>query len=111
MFTERLTATMAILVAAGQFQCTGCFATTGPTLGVFSIPIPVSPYFQKKLRGRALCARALRAVPDLGTFDFRWPSCCPGSSQLMMKFGGHWNEQTRVQGGWPVPLRDRNVIT
>ncbi|MDR0870305.1 MAG: hypothetical protein LBN39_05880 [Planctomycetaceae bacterium] len=40
------------LLLSGLVASTGCFAT-GPTLGVASIPVPVSPYFQQGYEDQA----------------------------------------------------------
>ena len=39
----RIAAAMALLVAA---VTSGCFGFGGFSLGIFSVPVPVSPYFQ-----------------------------------------------------------------
>ena len=47
MVSKRLTITFAALLGALSILNTGCFQASGPALGIFSIPIPVSPYWQK----------------------------------------------------------------
>ena len=41
------TATLALLAVA-MLAGTGCQTAMGPALGIFGMPIPISPYFQKK---------------------------------------------------------------
>ena len=55
MSHKSVAAGLCLLVASLAVASTGCVGiTTGPTLGIWSIPIPVSPYFQdKKEKGPA----------------------------------------------------------
>ncbi|QDS93295.1 hypothetical protein FF011L_20570 [Roseimaritima multifibrata] len=66
----RPTATQAILgllAAVTALSSVGCVGiTTGPTLGIFSIPIPVSPYYQKKAEDDFRWKERYERVPILG---------------------------------------------
>ena len=66
MLTKRLTALMTVLVACAAVSTTGCFYSTGPTLGVFSIPIPVSPFYQKSHEDDFHVHERYARVPILG---------------------------------------------
>lgn len=54
---------MLTVVALGT---TGCLSGTGPSLGIFSIPIPVSPYHQKKLEDEFHLHEYYERVPIMG---------------------------------------------
>jgi len=47
MLTRKLTIMMALVIAASAVSTTGCFQSIGPSLGIFSVPLPVTPYWQK----------------------------------------------------------------
>ena len=66
MFTKRLTVCFMLLAATTAISTTGCFQATGPSLGVFSIPIPVSPYFQKIQEDKHHIHERYGRVPILG---------------------------------------------
>jgi hypothetical protein len=55
------------LVAVAMGLATGCSnVVVGPNLGVASIPIPVSPYFQKKYEDKFWMKERYERVPILG---------------------------------------------
>jgi hypothetical protein len=54
------------MIAAFAVSNTGCFQTLGPTLGIFSIPIPVSPYWQKNQEDEFYVHERYARVPILG---------------------------------------------
>src|SRR6266567_2730765 len=60
--------TAAALLAFSTLTNTGCFwiAKEGPNLGAFSIPIPVSPYFQDKEEQRFWVHERYGKAPILG---------------------------------------------
>jgi hypothetical protein len=66
MLTKRMTVTMMLLAAATTVLSSGCFYSTGPTLGFMSIPIPVSPYFQKEQENKFHVHERYGRVPILG---------------------------------------------
>ena len=66
MLTKRLTATMAVLIASTAVLSTGCFQAQGPSLGIFSVPIPVSPYWQKDAEDKFHIHERYARVPVLG---------------------------------------------
>lgn len=67
MSIKSKTAVLALL-AAGTLSNTGCFwvTTQGPNLGPFSIPIPVSPFFQDEHEYRDHMRQRYDKVPILG---------------------------------------------
>lgn len=66
MFRKTLSTTLLGVFLLSALFTTGCFTVRGPSLGVVSIPIPVSPYFQKKLEDQAYEAERYDKVPVLG---------------------------------------------
>jgi hypothetical protein len=66
MVSKRLTITFAALMGAMAILNTGCFQATGPTLGIFSIPIPVSPYWQKTYEDEYHVHERYGRVPIMG---------------------------------------------
>ncbi len=66
MFTKRLTVCLMLLAATTAMMTTGCFQVGGPSLGVFSVPLPVSPYFQKIQEDKHHIQERYARVPILG---------------------------------------------
>ena len=66
MFSKRLTVCTLIVAAAAAICSSGCFQALGPTLGIFSIPLPVSPYFQKIQEDKYHIHERYGRVPILG---------------------------------------------
>ena len=66
MFTKRLTVFFMLLAATTAISTTGCFTAGGPSLGIFSVPIPVSPYFQKIQEDKFHIHERYARVPVLG---------------------------------------------
>lgn len=64
--------TAAMLAAAVTTTSTGCFwglVSQGPSLGILSVPIPVSPYLQKKEEDKYWNEERYDRVPILGPID------------------------------------------
>ena len=57
---------MALVIGCGALLQTGCFSSVGPSLGIFSIPIPVSPYTQKGYEDKFHVQERYGRVPILG---------------------------------------------
>ncbi len=55
-----------LIVASVVLTNTGCFTAAGPSLGIFSIPIPVSPYWQKIREDEAYVHERYARVPIMG---------------------------------------------
>ena len=66
MFANKLTVTLSLLFAAMAVLNTGCFVGTGPTLGILSVPIPVSAHQSKKLEDEFHVHERYARVPILG---------------------------------------------
>lgn len=66
MVSKRLTITFAALLGALTILNTGCFQASGPALGIFSIPIPVSPYWQKEYEDDFHVHERYGRVPIMG---------------------------------------------
>lgn len=70
MLRKILTASICILMAAATLSGTGCFYAQGPSLGVLSIPIPVSPYYQQMPEDEFWVKERYARVPILGPNTF-----------------------------------------
>jgi len=66
MFAKKLTVTLSLLFAAMAVLNTGCFFGTGPTLGILSVPIPVSAHLSKKLEDEFHFNERYGRVPIMG---------------------------------------------
>jgi hypothetical protein len=79
----------------------GCAGVMGPSLGVFGIPIPVSPYTAKKHEDRFWERERYDRVPILGpiTGDGPVQALDPPSDDEIMR---GLEKAHPVQGGWPL---------
>jgi len=66
MFNKAAFALFSIVVVLSLVPTTGCQTATGPTLGIFNYPIPMSPYFQDKQEDRFWTHERYDRVPILG---------------------------------------------
>ena len=111
MLTKRLTVTLAALIGGLAVLSSGCFQSIGPTLGVFSIPIPVSPYWQKKFEDDFHVHERYGRVPILGPLTAGGPTTDmdpPSDDEVWWAL-----ERARpVQGGVPfLHETQRNNVT
>ena len=111
MLTKRITVTMMLLVAATAVLSSGCFYATGPTLGILSVPIPVSPYFQKDQEDKFHVQERYGRVPILGPLPAGGPEVAldpPSDDEVWWAL-----ERARsVQGGFPfLNETQRNNVT
>ena len=104
--------TAAALLALSTVANTGCFwiAKEGPNLGMFSIPIPVSPYFQDKEEQRFWVHEKYGKAPVLGPIAPGGPVTAidtPSDDEVMVAL-----ERVRpVRGGLPLLWeRQRNNV-
>jgi hypothetical protein len=104
--------TAAALLALSTVANTGCFWITkeGPNLGMFSIPIPVSPYFQDKEEQRFWVHEKYAKAPVLGPITPGGPVTAidtPSDDEVMVAL-----ERVRpVRGGLPLLWeRQRNNV-
>ncbi|MEM7782853.1 MAG: hypothetical protein AAF939_12350 [Planctomycetota bacterium] len=74
MLSTKLTASLMMLFGALAVLNTGCFYSTGPSLGILSVPIPVSPYFQKLQEDKFHIHERYARVPVLGPLTAGGPA-------------------------------------
>jgi len=111
MLTKRVTVTFAALIGTLAILNSGCFQSLGPTLGVFSIPLPVSPYWQKNYEDEHYVHERYGRVPILGPLTAGGPQTDldpPSDDEVWWAF-----ERARpVQGGIPFLHEvQRNNVT
>lgn len=102
-----------LLAAAVVVSNTGCFgsvATQGSFLGIAGVPIPVSPYFQKKQEDKFHAHERYDRAPILGPITAGGPAIAldePSDDEVMTAL-----EKARpVQGGIPLLWeRQRNNV-
>ena len=88
------------LLLSGVAMTSGCaFTTLGPSIGILSIPVPVSPYFQNKQEDKAVADRyskmmVLDPIPAGQTHKAEDP---PSDELVMIKF----KEIHNSRGNWP----------
>ena len=67
MLYKKLSLACCLVIATTALFSTGCLNPAhGPDLGLFAIPIPVSPYFQKRLEDEAYEHERYQRVPVMG---------------------------------------------
>ena len=82
MLTKRLTVLFILMIAGSAVTMTGCFfPSQGPSFGLLSIPIPVSPYWQKQLEDEFYVHERYARVPILGPITSGGPGGRLGSAQ------------------------------
>lgn len=99
------------LIVLGLGLLSGCFYSIGPTLGVASIPLPVSPYWQKSYEDKFHVNERYARVPILGPITAGGPVVAldpPSDDEVMWAL-----ERARpVQGGIPfLHETQRNNVT
>lgn len=99
----------ALLLSAMSLSTTGCFwgwTAWGPSLGILSVPIPVSPYFQDQKEDQYWAHERYERVPILGPITSGGPAIAldpPSDDEVMVAL-----EKARpVEGGVPM-LWERN---
>ena len=100
MFTKKPTVLTALLIAMAAVSTTGCFSSVGPSLGIFSIPIPVTPYWQKSQEDRFHIGERSARVPILGPITDGGPvkALDPPSDDEVWRALERANQ---TQGGFP----------
>lgn len=66
MFTKKLSFTLSLMIAGMAVSSTGCFYSSGPSLGILSVPIPVSAFASKQLEDKHHIHERYSRVPILG---------------------------------------------
>ncbi len=111
MLTKKLTATMALLIASMAVLSSGCFQTVGPSLGIFSVPIPISPYWQKSAEDKFYIHERYARVPILGPLTAGGPVKAldpPSDDEVWWAL----ERADSVQGGFPFLYEtQRNNVT
>ena len=74
MAYKRFTGLSALLLCVLTLMMTGCFASMGPSLGLLSVPIPVSPYLQKTQEDKFITHERYARVPILGPMTAGGPA-------------------------------------
>jgi hypothetical protein len=110
--SSKLRFALVALVACTMLANTGCFwiAGQGPNLGPFSIPIPVSPYFQDQQEWEFHMEERYEKVPILGPLTAGGPAQAidpPSDDEVMRAL-----ERARpVRGGVPfLEEKQRNNV-
>ena len=90
-----------IIVGLALLASCGCAGVAGPNLGVFGVPIPVSPFFQKKKEDEWWLKERYERVPILGPLTAGGPveALDPPSDDEVMRALERINP---VQGGLPI---------
>jgi hypothetical protein len=111
MTQKKVVLCSSVLLAVLACASTGCVGISqGPTLGVFGIPVPVSPYFQHKAEERAWIAERYETVPILGPMTAGGPAVAldpPSDDEVMHAL----EKADPIQGGLPLLYeRQRNNV-
>ena len=111
MLTKRMTVTLMLLVAATTVFSSGCFQATGPSLGILSVPIPVSPHWQKAQEDKFHIHERYARVPILGPLTEGGPAVAldpPSDDEVWWAL----ERACSVQGGFPFLNEvQRNNVT
>ena len=112
VMTQRLTLiALSTIIALTSLSSTGCVGiTNGVNMGVLGIPIPVSPYFQKKKEDEFWSHERYDRVPILGPLTAGGPAIAldpPSDDEVMRAF----EKANPIQGGLPfLHERSRNNV-
>src|SRR4030095_8954013 len=102
MSKRTVLAALSILMAAVSLTSTGCIGlTAGPDLGPVAIPIPVSPYFQKRQEDNFWNHERYERAPILGPIIPGGPAIAldPPSDDGVVRA---WEKATPIQAGSTV---------
>ena len=101
MSHKSIAAGLSLLLASLSLASTGCVGiTTGTTLGIFSIPTPISPYFQDKKEDAFWIQERYGRVPILGPITAGGPAVAldpPSDDEVLRAL----EEARPVEGGLP----------
>ena len=78
-----------LLLAAVFLTAVGCITTHGPSLGILSVPVPVSPYLQTKAEDDFWVKERYERVPILGPISANGPHAAldaPSDDEVMRAF-------------------------
>lgn len=100
MLIRSIQKALALMLVATTLSGVGCIATSGPGLGLLSLPIPVSPYHQKLREDRFEIQERYARVPVMGPITNGGPAIAldpPSDHEVMAAL-----ERARpIQGGLP----------
>jgi len=107
-----MTAAISVLAATMSLTSTGCIGLSGggAALGIFSIPVPISPYFQKMQEDKFWNHERYERAPILGPLIPGGPMVAldPPSDDEVMRA---WEKANPVQGGYPfLHEKQRNNV-
>lgn len=111
MLVSRYTGICFCLLASILVSSVGCMGISiGPTLGIWSIPVPISPYLQKKKEDEHWVHERYGRVPILGPLSAGGPAVAldpPSDDEIMRAL----EAADPVQGGIPMlHERTRNNV-
>ncbi len=99
-----------LLLIVGACSLTGCVGTLGNNLGIFSVPIPITPYWQKSLEDKNWEHERYERVPIMGPVTSGGPPLAldaPSDDEVMRAL----ERVAPVQGGIPLLWeRQRNNV-
>ena len=112
MSKRTVLAALSTLIAAISLSSTGCFVglTAGPELGPLGVPIPVSPYFQKRKEDQFWNHERYERAPILGPILPGGPTVAldPPSDDEVERA---WEKANPIQGGLPfLHEKQRNNV-
>ena len=111
MSKRTVLAALSTLIAALSLTNTGCIGlTAGPDLGPLAIPVPVSPYFQKRKEDQFWNHERYERAPILGPILPGGPMVAldPPSDDEVERA---WEKANPIQGGLPfLHERQRNNV-
>jgi hypothetical protein len=99
MSTKTFSIPLAVLIASAVVSSLGCVAD-GPSLGLFAIPIPVSPFHQKKLEDEFWIKERYDRVPVLPPLTAGGPDAAldpPSDDEIMRTL----ERAQPIEGGIP----------
>jgi hypothetical protein len=100
MFKKLGSAGICVVMVVMLFSATGCNTVYGPNMGIFSYPIPVSPYFQDHAEDQLYEKERYERVPILGPITSGGPAKAldpPSEDEIMRAL----EKAHRVEGGLP----------
>lgn len=100
MFRKTASAAVCVLALLSLVSATGCSTTYGPSLGILSYPIPVSPFFQDKLEDKAWERERYERVPILPPITAGGPEAAldwPSEDEIMRAL----EKAKPLEGGLP----------
>ncbi len=101
MLVKKLSIALALLVATMiLLPSTGCFYSQGPTLGILSVPIPVSPHWQKNQEDKYHIYKRYARVPIMGPISQGGPVTAldpPSDDEVWWAM----ERASSTQGGFP----------